>query len=236
MAPLIVHHLNNSRSQRILWLLEELNVNYEIKHYKRGPDRRAPKSLRDVHPLGKSPLITTEEGRVIAESGTICEYIIKRYAPSPEAYRSSLKEGWIDDSYWSQFAEASFMPAAVMKLVFTIVPTQSPFLVRPLVSAICNGVITGFVDPELAKLLSFASGELKAKGGQWFAGGDAEGNPTLADFQMLFPVEAAVYGGRMPASFSFEGDGRVVKEWIEKVHARPAYKRALEKGGPYDYA
>lgn len=231
------HHLNESRSQRILWLCEELNVPYEIKQYKRGSDRRAPQELKDVHPLGKSPVITTEEGRVIAESGAIVEYLIERYGNG--GFRPQSPDGKLDDTFWSHFAEGSLMPALVMKLVFTIIPQQAPFLVRPLVSAIFNGVQTGFIDPEVVRLVNFISSELKKKvesaqdGQVWFAGGDANGQPTAADFQMLFPLEAIVCGGRMPKGVSIDDS---VKDWVTRVHDRPAYKRALEKGGPYAYA
>lgn len=119
--PRAQHHLNDSRSQRILFLLEELSIPYEIKHYQRGSDRRAPKALYDVHPLGKSPVITTESGRVIAESGAIVDYLINEYAKDG-AFRPTNGEGKLDDTFWSHFAEGSLMPALVMKLIFSIIP------------------------------------------------------------------------------------------------------------------
>ncbi|CAO1621819.1 unnamed protein product [Parajaminaea phylloscopi] len=236
--PLIVHHLNDSRSQRVLWLLEELGIDYEIKHYQRGADRRAPKELKDVHPLGKSPVITTEDGRVIAESGAIVEYLIAKYGNGK--FQPTTADGQLDNSFWSHFAEGSLMPALVMKLLFTIIPQQAPFLVRPIANAICSGVQSGFIDPEIAKLVTFVAAELDKKASAspdaahvWFAGGDADGNPTAADFQMLFPLEAATLGGRLPKNVQVS---EVFKQWAAKVHKRPAYQAALAKGGPYSYA
>ncbi|KAE8211402.1 hypothetical protein CF319_g5740 [Tilletia indica] len=220
----ILHHLDQSRSQRVLWLLEELEVPYEIVMHKRGPDFRAPKSLREIHPVGKAPVIE-DDGKAIAESGAIVEYLIKKYGngkfvPQPERQ--------LDDSFWSHFAEGSLMPTLVMKLVFTLIPNRSPFLIRPLVRSICSGVTTAMVDPDAKNKMSFVADHIKKNPG-WFAGGDSEGNPTAADFQMLFPLEAAS-AGRVPDM------APEIKAWVENAHARPAYKRALEKGGPYNYA
>ncbi|KAL9936923.1 hypothetical protein V8E36_004158 [Tilletia maclaganii] len=222
--PLIVHHLDQSRSQRVLWLIEELGVPYELVMHKRQPDLRAPKSLRDVHPIGKAPVIE-DDGKVIAESGAIVEYLIKKYGNGkfvPSAERQ------LDDSFWSHFAEGSLMPTLVMKLIFSIIPNRAPFLIRPLVRSICSGVTSAMVDPDAKNKLGFVAEHLQKSPG-WFAGGDAEGNPTAADFQMLFPLEAAT-SGRVPNL------PVALKEWVETAHARPAYRRALEKGGPYNYA
>ncbi|UZJ52747.1 hypothetical protein CBS101457_002067 [Exobasidium rhododendri] len=224
---LVVHHLNDSRSQRILWLLEELGVPYEIEKYQRGPDRRAPASLKKVNPLGKSPVITDGEVTLI-ESGAIVEYIIRKYG---DGRGQSVGDEWINESLWSHFAEGSLMPTLVNKLIFSIVPTQAPFLIRPLAYAICNGVTTKLVNPDLEAKIKYVSSELDKKSGEfkWFAGGDKDGNPTAADYQMLFPLEAALSGrvDSLPAN---------IKAWVEKVHERPAYQRALEKGGKYSYA
>ncbi|KAI3613940.1 hypothetical protein CBS9595_004117 [Malassezia furfur] len=229
---IIVHHLNNSRSQRILWLLEELEIPYEIKHYQRGPDQLAPKELREVHPLGKSPVITdTERNQVVAESGAIIDYIIKYYGKGRGLPQPDEEDA---DNFWKQFAEASFMPTIVMKFVFMIVPTQAPFFVRPLVNMIASQVQQRFVDPDLRRKVKFVATELEkraADGRAWMAGGDKNNGPTAADYQMLFPFEALTSGrmdaNAVPAAF---------RHWVEWVHARPAYRRAYEKGGPYDYA
>ncbi|CAO1619426.1 unnamed protein product [Sympodiomycopsis kandeliae] len=234
MPQLIVHHLNNSRSQRILWLLEELGTPYELKIYQRGADLRAPKELKDVHQLGKSPVITTEEGKVIAESGAIVEYIIRRYGNG--RCKPTSEDDTIDDSFWSHFAEGSLMPPLVMKLIFGIVPSQAPFFVRPLVKAVMSGLETGFLHPQLQSLIQFVSQglEKKAPGGKgWFAGGDSQGEPTMADYMMLFPLEAIVKGNRVPPGTQGMD---AIKAYIDAVHSRPAYQRALEKGGPYAYS
>ncbi|PWN51652.1 thioredoxin-like protein [Violaceomyces palustris] len=228
---IIVHHLNNSRSQRVLWLLEELEIPYEIRHYQRGADKRAPKELYQVHPLGKSPVITDDnrQGKVIAESGAIVEYLVRNYGQGKAVVKD--QERLDEDVFFSHFAEGSLMPALVLKLIFGIIPTQAPFLVKPLVKAICGGVEQAFVNPEVNSKIKFVGDELETRGGgkQWLAGGDKDGNPTAADYQMAFPLEAAVAGRvkDLPQS---------IKNYVEMIHSRPAYKRALEKGGPYDYA
>src|SRR5258706_12967850 len=129
IAMLIVHHLNNSRSQRVLWLLEELGVPYEIVRYQRQPDMRAPAQLRAIHPLGKSPVVT-DNGNTIAESGAIAEYILDTYGEgrlipppkTPERLRYT---------YWRHYAEGSAMPPLLFNLLFTPMPKRSPALLRP---------------------------------------------------------------------------------------------------------
>ncbi|KAK0564666.1 hypothetical protein OC844_001603 [Tilletia horrida] len=223
--PVILHHLDQSRSQRVLWLLEELGIPYELVQHKRQPDLRAPKSLRDVHPLGKAPVIE-DDGKVIAESGAIVEYLIKKYGDGKFVPANADRQ--LDDIHWSHFAEGSLMPTLVMKLIFSIIPGRAPFLIRPLVRSICSGVTTAMVDPDAKSKLNYVADHIKKHPG-WFAGGDAAGNPTAADFQMLFPLEAAT-SGRVPDL------APELKAWVDNAHARPAYQRALEKGGPYSYA
>ncbi|KZV76601.1 thioredoxin-like protein [Peniophora sp. CONT] len=216
-APLVVHHLNHSRSARILWLLEELEVPYEIKFYKRQADKRAPKELRAIHPLGKSPVITHGDVTV-AESGAIIEYIIRKFGNGKCRPPAS---GEVDDLYFSHYAEGSLMPLVVNKYIYSLAPGRSPFYVRPLVS-----MVTGLLDaqlcvPALKNHIKLIEGHL-AKKGDWFAGGDG---PTSADFVMCYGVEGL-------AGFFPDDVGPNIKAWIERVHNRPAYKRALEKGGP----
>lgn len=127
------------------------------------------------------------------------------------------------------------MPTLVLKLVFVIIPSQAPFFVRPIVHMITSRVQHMFIDPDLSRKIQFVSdslGKKDASGRAWFAGGDRDGNPTSADYQMLFPMEA-ITSGRMPASTAVPDS---IKTWVEWVHSRPAYKRAYEKGGAYDYA
>jgi glutathione S-transferase len=214
-----VHHLENSRSQRILWLLEELGVPYEIKPYKRDPKTSlAPPELLQVHPLGKSPVIT-DGGLTIAESGAIIEYLVERYgkgalvppAGSPERLRYT---------YWLHFAEGTAMPPLVMKLVFNrIEHGPMPFFARPIARGIAQKVKRGFIDPNLERIVNHMEAELGR--GEWFAGSEF----TAADIQMSFPVEAAA--ARAGASTMPN-----IKRFLERIHARPAYQRALEKGGP----
>ena len=219
-----VHHLNNSRSQRVLWLLEELGLPYEIQHYQRDPKTMlAPESLRKVHPLGKSPVVT-DDGVTLAESGAIVEYLIERYgngrlipaAGSPERRRYT---------YWLHFAEGSAMPPLLLKLIFDRIPTMPmPFFVRPIARGISNKVLQQMVVPNLKRQLDFMEGELAGR--PWFAGDEFSG----ADIQMSFPVEASAMRAGLDASrphlFSF----------LKRIHERPAYRKALERGGPYSFA
>ena len=150
---LTVHHLNNSRSQRVLWLLEELGVPYEIVRYQRQPDMRAPQELRAIHPLGKSPVIT-DNGNTIAESGAIAEYIIDTYGKgrlipppkTPERLRYT---------YWLHYAEGSAMPPLLLKLLFTLMPKRAPALLRPLVRKVCNQALTTLVNPQLKQHMAY---------------------------------------------------------------------------------
>ena len=219
-----VHHLNNSRSQRVLWLLEELRVDYEIKRYQRDAKTMlAPKSLRKVHPLGKSPVIT-EDGLTIAESGAIIEYLVDRHGGrklipprrTPERLRYT---------YWLHFAEGSAMTPLLLSLLFGKLPSQPmPILVRPIVRAISSRVLATFVNPQLATHQRFMEDELGKT--PWFAGERF----TAADIQMSFVVEASAAGGGLGK------DHPNLNAWLERIHARPAYMRALEKGGKYELA
>ena len=219
---LVVHHLNNSRSQRVLWLLEELGVPYEVKRYERDAETMlAPPALKAIHPLGKSPVIT-DDGKTIAETGAIVEYVIETYgrgrlipaAGSPERLRYT---------YWLHYAEGSAMTPLLLKLVFTALPARAPGLLKGLVKAIAGKAQQGFVDPQLKTHIDYWEAELSKT--PWFAGPEF----TAADIMMSFPLEAGA--ARAGA------DSRPhVKAFLARIHARPAYQRALEKGGPYAYA
>ena len=216
---LTVHHLNNSRSQRVLWLLEELEVPYEIVRYQRQPSMFAPKELRAVHPLGKSPVIT-DNGNTIAESGAIVEYIVDTYgngrmippAKTPDRLRYT---------YWLHYAEGSAMPPLLLKLVFDEVQrAPMPFFVRPVARAIARGATKAFIGPQIAQHLDFINSELAQR--PWFVGADF----SAADIQMSFPLEAAVARGL--------STGRPhITDFVQRIRARPAYQRALERGGTY---
>jgi glutathione S-transferase len=216
---LTVHHLNNSRSQRVLWLLEELGVPYEIVRYQRQSNMRAPAELYAVHPLGKSPVIT-DQGNTIAESGAIVEYIIDSYgegrlippAKTPERLRYV---------YWLHYAEGSAMPPLFLKLLFTLMPKRAPALLRPLVRKVSNQALTSLVNPLLKQHMAFWETELEKS--QWFAGNEF----TAADIQMSFPLEGGAARGGLE-----QGHPKAMA-FLDRIHARPAYVRALEKGGPY---
>lgn len=218
-----VHHLNNSRSQRILWLLEELGVAYEVKRYER--DRKtmlAPPELRAVHPLGKSPVVVDGD-RTLAESGAIIEYLVDRYGQGRLAPPAGSAER-LRYTYWLHYAEGSAMPPLLLKLIFDRVETAPmPFFAKPIARSIARKVKGAFVEPQLEAHLGYMESELGKMA--WFAGAEFTG----ADIQMSFPVEAAqARAGLTPASRPN------LFAYLTKIHARPGYQRALDKGGPYD--
>src|SRR6187551_2573895 len=181
---LTVHHLNNSRSQRVLWLLEELDVPYEIVRYQRQPDMRAPEELRAIHPLGKSPVIT-DNGNTIAESGAICEYIIGTYGNGRLIPPPSTPER-LRYTYWLHYAEGSAMPPLLLMLVFNRVETAPmPFFVKPIARAIAGKVKSTLIEPQVKLHFDYLESELGKS--QWFAGDEL----TAGDIQMSFPIEAA---------------------------------------------
>lgn len=219
-----VHHLEHSRSQRVLWLLEELELPYEIKHYKRDPKTNlAPSELKRVHPLGKSPVIS-DGNRVVAESGAIIEYLVERHgngrlAPPPG---SEERLRW---SYWLHFAEGTAMPPLLFTLVCDKVKSAPmPFFVKPIARGIADKVMDGFVTPNLKSQLDFMEAELGKH--KWFAGNEF----SAADVQMSFPLEAAAQRAGLNESRP------KLMGFLKRIHARPAYRRALERGGPYAFA
>lgn len=217
-----VHHLNNSRSQRVLWLLEELGVDYEIVPYERDPETMlAPPELKKVHPLGKSPVITDAD-LTIAESGAIIEYLVDRYDASKQFAPAAGSRDRLRYTYWLHYAEGSAMPPLLMRLVFARVKqSPMPFFVRPIANGIADKVLKTFINPQLTRHLDYLESELAQR--PWFAG-DAF---SAADIQMSFPVEAfAARGGLDRAKPK-------LWDWLQRIHARPAYQRALERGGPY---
>ncbi|CAE6735943.1 hypothetical protein R75461_02223 [Paraburkholderia nemoris] len=219
---LTVHHLNNSRSQRVLWLLEELGVPYEIKRYERDPNTMlAPPELRAVHPLGKSPVIT-DDGQTLAESGAIIEYLVDKYGQGRFAPAAGTPER-LRYTYWMHYAEGSAMPPLLLKLIaLRIASAPMPFFAKPIARKIASTLQSSFIDPQLKLHLGFINKELSATG--WFVGNDF----TAADVQMSFPLEAATARGGM------EGQIPAVVDFLKRIHARPAYQRALERGGKYE--
>ena len=218
---IIVHHLNNSRSQRILWLLEELGVPYEIKRYQRDPKTMlAPPELRAVHPLGKSPVITDGE-LTLAESGAIIEYLADRYGSGTLIPAHGTPER-LRCNYWLHYAEGSAMPPLLLKLVFRRVETApAPFFVKPIAKGIAHKVMSSFVDPQLKLHLDYLEGELGKS--EWFAGNEF----SAADIQLSFPLEAFAARGGLDASYPR------LMAFLQRIHARPAYQRALQNGGEY---
>ena len=216
---LTVHHLNNSRSQRVLWLLEELGVPYEIVRYQRLPTMQAPRELAVIHPLGKSPVIT-DRGNTIAESGAIIEYLVGNYGEGRLIPPPNTPER-LRYTYWLHYAEGSAMPPLLLKLVFSMMPRHAPLLLRPVVNKIAGQALATLVEPQLKQHMAFWETELNKS--EWFAGNEF----TAADIQMSFPLEAAASRAGLaehhPKAMAF----------LDRIHARPAYQRALEKGGPY---
>lgn len=220
---LTIHHLNNSRSQRILWMMEELELNYEIKHYQRDlKTSLAPIALKAVHPLGKAPIL--EDGdRVIAESGVIIDHLARNYGDGlllPEAGSPAMDQY----QFWLHFAEGSVMPPLVMSLVMNkIRENAKPLPIKIIAKQIVQRVMSSFVNPNVQANLAFIDEHLGAN--EWFAGDAISG----ADIQMSFPLEACVMRG-LAANYPN------INAFVQRIHARDAYKVALEKGGEYAYA
>ncbi|NBB50663.1 glutathione S-transferase [Rhizobium sp. CRIBSB] len=217
-----VHYLDNSRAHRILWLLEELGLDYEVTVYRRAKDYRAPESLKLIHPLGKSPVIE-DKGRMIAESGAIMEYLIETYGGEGLRPAAGTEER-LRYRYWMHYAEGSAMPLLVMKLIFARIPGQVPFFIRPVARMISQGVSRKLLDPQLADHLDLWVAEVAKDG--WFAGKDF----SAADIAMSFPVEAGM------TRIAQGRDTTALRGWMERIRARPAYQRALARGGEYGYA
>ena len=217
-----VHHLENSRSQRVLWLLEELGLEYDVVRYERDKKTMlAPPSLKKIHPLGKSPIVVDGEA-VLVESGAIVEYLIEmhggdRLAPprgTPERLRYN---------HWMHYAEGSAMTPLLLKLIFNRVKTTPvPFFIKPITKMIADRAMSSFIDPQIALHFGYVESELAKR--EWFAGDSISG----ADIQMSFPLEGfAARGNTGPSTHPH------ITAWLERIHARPAYAKALERGGPF---
>lgn len=218
---IVVHHLENSRSQRVLWLLEELGVEYTLKPYRRDPvTRLAPPELKAVHPLGKSPVITDGE-TVVAETGAVIEYVLERYGHGRlEPARGTPER--LQFTYWLHAAEGSMMPFLVMKLLFNRT-TQAPvpWLIRPITRKVAAQVCSSYIDPGIKANLDLAEATLLRS--EWFAGAEF----SAADVMVSFPIEAAA-ARAMPA----EAYPRL-RAFLQRIHARDAYQRAIARGGPF---
>lgn len=219
----VVHHLEDSRSQRILWLLEELGQQYRVKRYERDPKTAlAPEALRKVHPLGKSPVIT-DQGETYAESGVILEYLARTYgdkqwAPGP------AEPGYWQFAYWMQYAEASLMPPLLLKLVFDKIRTgPGPFFIKPILRKIADEVDNAFINQQIATHFGYVDRHLAEH--EWFAGDEI----SVADIQMSFPLEAALSQGTISEAYP------AILSYVERFQARDAYREALRRGGDYAY-
>ncbi|OZA72127.1 MAG: glutathione S-transferase [Caulobacter sp. 39-67-4] len=213
---------NSTNVKKALWALEELGVPYEVKRYERDAvTMLAPPALLAIHPLGKSPVITDGD-KTIAETGAIVDYVIETYGQGRLIPAAGTAER-LRYTYWLHYAEGSAMTPLLLKLVFTALPTRAPGLLKGLVKAIASKAQTGFIDPQVKTHVDYWEAELARSA--WFAGQDF----TAADIMMSFPLEAA-------AARAGAASRPHVKAFLEAIHARPAYRAALTRGGPYDYA
>ncbi|MDQ7733835.1 glutathione S-transferase [Halomonas sp. SpR1] len=214
-----VHHLEKSRSHRILWLLEALELDYELVVYQRdGKTQQAPDSLKKIHPLGKSPVITDGDFTV-AESGAIIDYLLQRYGQGRCQPPIDDMPGWVGYRYWLHYAEGSLMPLLVMQLVFSQIPKQSPWLIRPLAKGISDTVSKRFLAPQLKRHLNFINQHLLAQGnfgGPW---------PSGADMQMSFPLQA-VAAVRSLDSYP------AIAAFLSRIEQDAAWQRVVERAGP----
>jgi glutathione S-transferase len=219
-----LHHLKDSRSQRILWLLEYLELPYELKIYFRNSDTGlAPDQLKKIHPLGKSPIISDDE-KIMAESAAIIEYLIDRYGEG-KIYGPKQGKDYRTSLYWMHFAEASLLPPLLIKLIFdTLSSKKVPFLIRPIMKKISLEVEKQFYGPNIKNNFEMINSYLSEN--EWFSGKEMGG----ADIQMSFPLEAGL--SKMTDSSNYQN----IKKYLNKIHILPSYQRALEKGGDYAYA
>lgn len=216
---LTVHHLNNSRSQRILCALEEMNLPYQIVRYQREPTMMAPPALKKVHPLGKSPVLE-DDGFVLAESGAILEYLQETYDTQGQ-FKPADAQGKIDYRFWLHYAEGSLMPLLLMKLVFgSLGKAPVPLGFRTVGKLVGQGVQKRFLNKQLATHAQFI--EQSLNGREWFAGDRF----SMADIQMSFPVIALLARGGMDNLPN-------LTRWKQRFEQRPAWQRALTKGGPF---
>jgi glutathione S-transferase len=218
---LTLHHLENSRSQRILWLLEELGVPYQLVKYKRDPATQlAPPELLNIHPLGKSPVIT-DGGVTVAESGAIVEYLVERYDDGRLRPAAGTPER-LAYTFWLHYAEGTFMSLMILALIMRRIETaRMPFFVKPIAKGIVGNVRAGYLDPNVERNLAYVESALGRS--EWFCGD----RMTAADIQMSFAVEAAAVRANSP------GERPNMAAFLERIHARPAFLAALEKGGPF---
>ncbi|AIA74741.1 glutathione S-transferase [Halomonas sp. XH26] len=214
-----VHHLEKSRSHRILWLLETLGLDYDIEVYQRDPKTQlAPASLKKIHPLGKSPVITDGE-LTVAESGAIIDYLVNCYGNAKDQLLEENRNEWVNYRYWLHYAEGSLMPLLVMGLVFSQLPKQSPWLIKPLAKGISSTVQQRFIQPQLKQHLTIIESHLDKRSnfaGDW---------PSGADIQMSFPLQA-VAATQSLATYP------AIAAFVARIESDPAWQRVVERAGP----
>ncbi|MGP4714562.1 MULTISPECIES: glutathione S-transferase [unclassified Psychrobacter] len=215
-----LHHLENSRSHRILWLLEELGADYKLTCYVRNKAYRAPDSLKQIHPIGHAPILEVD-GRALIESGFIIEYLLKHYDPEHKFKPTDDQEtAWENYTFWLHFAEASVMPPLVMRLVFTKVVEQSPMLIKPVSKKIRDQVEKSMISSSLDKMLTMMEQHLEDN--RYFAGSEF----SAADIQM----HLAVLGANAGKGLDKRKYANLLN-WLNRCEERDAFKRAEEKGG-----
>lgn len=214
-----VHHLDQSRSHRVLWALEELNLPYQIVHYQREKNMLAPASLKQVHPLGKSPVLE-DQGRVLAESGAILEYLQETYDES-HRLKPTQPADILNYRFWLHYAEGSLMPLLLMKLVFaSLGKSPVPFGLRTVGKVLGQGVQKTYLDKQLATHAQFIESTLEAR--PWFGGEQL----SMADIQMSYPAFVLLARGGLTALPNLDA-------WKKRVEIRPTWQKAIEQGGPF---
>ena len=214
ITMITLHHLEQSRSLRILWALEELGVEYQVKYYKRLPNFAAPPELKQVHPLGKAPVLTDGD-LVIAESAVILDYLQSTY-DTENKFKPQNPKDLMQYNYWMHYAEGSLMPLLVFNLVLSNVPKHVPFIIKPIAKKISEGIKGGFINPRLADHILFLENYLVEH--DYFAG-----DFSFADIQMSFPVVALQERvvGKYPQ----------LKVYADRIQQRPAFQKAKAKSG-----
>lgn len=207
-----VHHLEQSRSFRILWALEELGQPYQIEFYRRLPSFAAPPELKRVHPLGKAPILT-DGGQPIAESAVILEYLQEQYDPAQQ-FKPTHPADQQQYRYWMHYAEGSLMPLLVMQLVASKVPQRAPWLIRPVAAKVSEGIQQGFIQPRLKDHIQFLEDYLATH--DYFAG-----TFSFADIQMAFPLQA----------LQSRTDGKYpqIERYLQRLAQREGYQRAFAR-------
>jgi len=227
MRKIVVHHLETSRSTRVLWLLEELGLEYELQRYARDANLRAPAEFSKLHPLGKAPVVVHGD-RTLAESGAILEYLLDQFDQDrpidkrlrPEAGSKRTYEAYLRYRYWLHYAEGSLMSPLLLRLIFDKLATAPmPFFVKPIANTIVKKVESTFIRQEIRSHVTFLEESLSES--EWFAGDQF----SAADIQMVYGVEAMLSRGRP------EVPTPNLKRWRNAVHEREALRAAIARGG-----